>query len=847
MKKNHINKFRLSSIINFIFFVIFTIVLITSSLWLYTSSVKLVQNETYNYLKQSSKIVEIVLNKHIKSLEGVTQQIASGYKFKLSGIKNYENTELYLESMFTSNNFNSIDLMFLHLFDDTIIDSSVSIFDNSSLIKQIMKEKKRERIYYKQVEIHNRVVAVIIVKEEIIDADSGRHIGDLYGGIVLNDNFTLMNELNDLLNVKALAFIAKDQIISRHESKDFLLPELKSIKRGELYIINASIIKKMPISIKTVNTNLELLLISSSNSYNVFKGEFFIKTLVILLLVFLLFMMTNKFIKKLIESPLQKLLLFASHTVSHKDIKEYEDNEVLEFNTLGHDFEKLISRIKKMTNILKNLVKKRTLELSEKTEKVAELLNNAGQGFLSINRDFIINGEYSLECENIMGKNLKNKDIVQLLFSNQEKKIEFFKETIIDALNEENELTSNLMLSLLPKEIIIQKRAIKIEYKVISHEKLMLVLTNVTDKKKLELRVKKEQKILTMIVHIASDSVEFFEIKENYEQFCTDIKLYINKKCSAAENANTIYVVIHTFKGLFSQLYMRNTVGKLHEAETELLSFLEDKINSNYFLEATLLSFELESSMDDDLKLIRESLGDKFLEEKYYLKIDEDSILKIEDNLSHLVNESQSASEEHKLLLKDIKMLRNKTLKYYLSSYPKSSLQLSISLNKNIYPFEIQGDCDISVSGTFRPFIYSLVHVFRNACYHGIEEKHTRVLLGKNEVGTISCSYKVENNDLYLEVLDDGQGINIEVLKNKIVQKKLLPKDKVEIMDNAEILSYLFEPNFSTSETITEISGRGVGLYAVKKELDKLKGKVEVITEVNKGTSFIFKIPLIEL
>jgi len=846
MKRNFIKNFRLSSIINFIFFIIFTIVLIASSLWLYTSSVKLVKNETYNYLKQTYKIVEIVLNNRLKALEGITHQIASEYEFKLSRLKEYKNAELYLESMFNSNN-NNIDLMFLHLLDDTVIDSSVSVFDASSLIKHILKEKSRESVYYKQVQVNDSTIAVIIVKEEIIDSQSGRYIGDLYGGIVLNDNFGLMNELYDLLNVKSLAFIANNKSITQYESKGFALPKIKSIKRGELYIKSASIIKKMSINIRGVPTNLELLLVSSNSAYNVFKGEFLIKTLLILLSVVFLFLMTNKCIKKLIVAPLQRLLLFSSHTLNHKDVKEYEESEILEFNTLGHDFEKLISRIKKMTKLFNNLVKKRTLELSEKTEKVADLLNNAGQGFLSIDRDFTINGEYSLECENIMGKDLERKDIVKLLFSNKEEKIEFFKETILDALNEKNELTSNLMLSLLPKEIIIQKRAIKIEYKVMSHEKLMLVLTNVTDKKKLELKMKKEQKILTMIVHVVSDSVEFYEIKENYEQFCSDIKMYINKKYSAIDNANTIYITIHTFKGLFSQLYMRNTVQKLHQVESELLLFIEDKIHSNYFLEATLLSFDLESSMDDDLKLIRASLGDKFLEEKSYLKINEASILKIEDKLSSFVHKSQNDSQEYELILKDIRKLRNKTLKHYLSGYPKSCLHLGISLNKNIYPFEILGDSDLQVSDTFRPFIYSLVHVFRNACYHGIEEKHKRVLLGKNEVGTINCSYKVENNELHIEVLDDGQGINIEEVKNKIVQRKLLPKDKAKMLENDEVLTYIFEPNFSTNETITEISGRGVGLCAVKKELSKLNGKVDVVTEVNKGTSFIFKIPLVEL
>ena len=119
--------------------------------------------------------------------------------------------------------------------------------------------------------------------------------------------------------------------------------------------------------------------------------------------------------------------------------------------------------LKKLNRTLEKEVKRRTDSLNEKTKKVTDLLNNSAQGFLSFDKEFSIDEEHSMECEYLLGKDLKGKDITELLFSNKKDKIPFFKETIVDALNMNNELTQSLLLSLLPNELIIFKKAVLIE------------------------------------------------------------------------------------------------------------------------------------------------------------------------------------------------------------------------------------------------------------------------------------------------------------------------------------------------------------------------------------------------
>ncbi len=523
-----------------------------------------------------------------------------------------------------------------------------------------------------------------------------------------------------------------------------------------------------------------------------------------------------------------------------------ENGNVKYMTSVLHDIteqKKYEKQIEGFNKDLQEKVENRTNDLTKKTNKITDLLNNAAQGFLSFEKDFLIDDEYSLECEYLLGKDLKNKDITEFLFGNKIDKISFFKETIIDVLKEENELTSSLLLSLLVSEIIINKRAVLIDYKKLSDNKIMMILTNITDKKKLQTKLKKEQSILKMIVTIVSDSIQFYETKENFEEFCKDSILYINSKHTPKENTNTLSASLHTFKGLFAQLYMKNSVKKLHEFESKLSDFSEKKKNNNDLIKL-IESLDLITCMNEDLEIITDTLGDKFLKEHSYIKIDENLINKLEDKILSISLLDTDQKHECEEILYDIKKIKNKSLHYHLSIYQKLCYQLCLSLNKSIYPFEISGESNIFVPDNFKPFINSLVHVFRNACDHGLETKEIRVALNKDEKGKISCAFKKTKKNLCIEISDDGKGIDINSLKDKILETKLSTKEKLDVLSKDEMLNFIFDSNFTTNVSVTQISGRGIGLSSVKLELEKLNGTVLIKTEVNEGTSFIFKLPL---
>lgn len=137
-----------------------------------------------------------------------------------------------------------------------------------------------------------------------------------------------------------------------------------------------------------------------------------------------------------------------------------------------------------------------------------------------------------------------------------------------------------------------------------------------------------------------------------------------------------------------------------------------------------------------------------------------------------------------------------------------------------------------------------LIHLVRNAVDHGIELPTDRVNAGKPETGTLSLRAKYQENHIIIEVEDDGKGISGEKIKQSALKKGLISEEKASKMSVKEAVDLIFLPGFSTSSTISDISGRGVGMDVVRRKIEEVNGIVEIISEEGKGTKFVIKLPL---
>lgn len=137
-----------------------------------------------------------------------------------------------------------------------------------------------------------------------------------------------------------------------------------------------------------------------------------------------------------------------------------------------------------------------------------------------------------------------------------------------------------------------------------------------------------------------------------------------------------------------------------------------------------------------------------------------------------------------------------------------------------------------------------LVHLVRNAMDHGIEKPADRKRLNKPETATIKLSARHEGSHVVIEVEDDGRGIDPQKIKKKAEERGLKTSEELNKMSDDEIVKLIFSSGFSTAEEVTDISGRGVGMDAVKFTIETLHGEINVDTKVEKGTKFIIKLPL---
>lgn len=137
-----------------------------------------------------------------------------------------------------------------------------------------------------------------------------------------------------------------------------------------------------------------------------------------------------------------------------------------------------------------------------------------------------------------------------------------------------------------------------------------------------------------------------------------------------------------------------------------------------------------------------------------------------------------------------------------------------------------------------------LMHLLRNSADHGLESAEVRRERGKDEIGTIFLNAFQDGNNVVIEVGDDGNGIDIEKVKRKGIEKGTITPEQAEVMSDKEVIDLLFQPSFSTSEKITDVSGRGVGLDVVKSKIESLGGVVECKSVLGEGSTFTIRLPL---
>lgn len=178
-----------------------------------------------------------------------------------------------------------------------------------------------------------------------------------------------------------------------------------------------------------------------------------------------------------------------------------------------------------------------------------------------------------------------------------------------------------------------------------------------------------------------------------------------------------------------------------------------------------------------------------------------------------------------------------------LNRFPRMIRDLSKDLDKDMELF-ITGE-DTELDRTVIDEIGEpLMHLLRNAADHGLEGRQDRIKAGKSATGSIFLDAYQDGNNVIIEVRDDGSGIDTDKIRKKAIDKGLFSDEQAKRMTDKDIIDILFAPGFSTSDKVSDVSGRGVGLDVVKTKIEALGGEIEAKTMLGQGSNFIIRLPL---
>jgi|GEM_PF-4283737 len=484
---------------------------------------------------------------------------------------------------------------------------------------------------------------------------------------------------------------------------------------------------------------------------------------------------------------------------------------------------------------LRNLVKNSILREHEKNRLSMEnslienvnrenrkYLENISQGLLLINSDLIVKGHYSLflksifETDRIAG--LRFSDLVYSedeAFSDDREELDKFLNILFNNKTADLDMIMDIN-PIVDKKIIVnsgtgkQEKYISATFAKVfdskqNEDEIIAVIEDRTEYFTAQFELEGERKrhenemeYISAILHTSPESLNhFMEDSEAALEYC----LQNLDKLSDADVLNKAFRGIHSLKGNAASLSFNMIADHTHLLEDELDELRLGKVE---------LSDELRSDIRSKALLVMNEIDQIKHFQVQFRKVSEEAVDSSVFNCTEFFGTVERLTEE--IAEKQDKII-DLSFKNELKEFPHFSMVKS-----------------------------SIIHLLKNCIDHGIEDKFERLSKYKSETGKIDLSFYGDGKNYCIKMSDDGRGIDFERVKKISIEKNLIPHD--EEIDNKRLLNLLFSPGFSTAEEITDISGRGVGLDAVKDSVQDLNGTIAVQTKSGQGTTFLIRIPV---
>ena len=495
-------------------------------------------------------------------------------------------------------------------------------------------------------------------------------------------------------------------------------------------------------------------------------------------------------------------------------------------SNFGEDFQK----VEKLTNKLNEEVDRKTGQIKDQNKSFLLLLSNLNQGFLIFNREGEIEGDTTELTKSIFENDIKDKSFDDVLKLKEDSK-ESLKKWLTHAFK--GIVPFKDLTSLAPKEYIRKNGdLIELTYKPIYKEesnkldKIICVATDITQTKALEEKAIVEKEKGQMVFSLIERPIEFIDViddtRDVFEETLQNLEL---------KKPDQVFRNIHTLKARLASFKIRDVVKKIHSLEDVLQNVKNSQVWSY-----------------DEVQVTREGLLRAYDDLKVFLKENR--------KLIEVANKSIGDGDDYediifmKSFFKDIvETYANKFVFKEVHSYFKKFVEPTKELARNLdkqIEFKITPTELVIAGDKYKKIFSSFLHVFRNIVDHGVESISERTALKKPERASIEVSFQTTDSGFfYVYIKDDGRGIDPKQIQILAKNHPKLKDSNLKALSDQEVIQLIFLPGISSKIESSEISGRGVGMNAVKEEVEKIGGTVKVKSQIDKGTMFIAKLPIL--
>ena len=400
-----------------------------------------------------------------------------------------------------------------------------------------------------------------------------------------------------------------------------------------------------------------------------------------------------------------------------------------------------------------------------------------------------------------------------------------------------NELNLNIEIEISKNEIKEEKgEEIKESGTIELDEKTKNSVLNILKTQQKVLKVAHDSHLLDRTKMLLKNVLGFLNIDEDIESLkeVEELKTFIDTKIGEIEGATQPIVTKKEQEKQVNQTEKQEKTENKEETEKHTTTHHHER-------SAIGKTVKIEQSQIDDLMdIVGEILVVKNAIPYVAENLRSDNV---ENSKRELFGKYEEISRIIEQLQDRVMQMRLLPVEYIFGRYPKLVRDISKKLGKKIKYIEKGGDTKLDKT-MIEKLADPLVHIIRNSLDHGIETPEIRKEKGKPEEGILEVSAKSEGDKVFITIKDDGAGIDLEKVINKVLEKGLIEADSIDKMDREEKLKLIFLPGLSTKDEITDLSGRGVGTDAVKKTIEELGGKIKLKSETDVGTELTLELPV---